>query len=295
MAKKHNLTTISLVNKKGETVTVKNFTTKFRPFVLPIFALLTLNLVFSVALSVNQITKPNHSQQVVASNQTLLSNSTQTQSGVALLLRAMQHLQNTNNVTITSTGNTHALGTQAIHIKRMYDGSTHFMENIGTGLKNFANRIYYTKNYAVVRVNGTPTSNTTANWTGKVTNYSYEDFVNKFHITPNTFLPYDITALTILSTGPVTNTNDKFEFLVQLHPTLSTKQYEQSLESLGKVSSNITFQSVELKVTINQNQQFEKVESNEKFSVQMLGLTKQCSSHFTTQFNFESPAQIPTM
>lgn len=129
---------------------MKNKKFNFRALTIPLFVLITANLVASVAFSVSAMSKQNTTQTsgvYTTINQTLMQQPT---TSTAMFLQATQHLNNTNNVTIKSKGEIKTFTTQKISITKMYDGATHFSQNITTGLKNAANRIYYTKNYAVV-------------------------------------------------------------------------------------------------------------------------------------------------
>lgn len=267
----------------------------YQSVTLPIFALVTLNLLFSIGLNANAKTQTEHVQQTVT--QTTVANTAQAQpqSSMAMFLKAVQQLQNTKNVTIKSSGELKSFVTQKIKLTRMYDGVTHYSENITTGLKNAANRIYYTNDYAVVNMRGTEVSNNSVNWNGKVSNYTLSEFIEKFHMSPTAFLPYDISAVSIIGASIATPHATGYEFAVNLHPKLATKAYAKNLQVLSKLSNEINFQSVTLHVVLNDKFEFVKVMSDEVYTIQIMGIPKQCTSHVTTTFDFVTKANIPSI
>lgn len=264
----------------------------FKSLTVPLFIVLGINLMFSLGLGL--YTKYSTPATVVQNN-TIATQNVNVNNGSALLLKAIENLKYANNVIIKSSGEIKAFTTQKIKITKMFDGVTHFSENITTGLKNAANRIYYTKDYAVVNVRGTNISETGATWNGKVSNYTYDEFVKKFHIAPDAMLPYEINYLTITSSTKPVKKGNYYEFTVNLNPTLATKNYAKNLQTLTKLNNEFNFKEVVLDVVLNEDFNFVNVTVKEKYEIKVLGITKECTSNIKTNFDFKTKAIIPTV
>lgn len=272
----------------------------YKMLIIPLFIFVTANLIVSIALSANQYNKTKNSGSIVnhvvsQSTNVLADNKQENINSMSLFLKAYDNLLNTKNVTIKSAGTINTFVTQKINLTKIYDGKTHYSQNITTGLKNVATRIYYTPDSTVTTVKGNDISANNAKWNGKVTNYSYSEFVNKFHLPPSTFVPYEISTLTISSVSPATKINDGYSLEISLHPTLATKNYAKNLQTIASLSNEPTFSDVSLKVTIDQNGNFKTIEVNESYNIKIIGITKKCTSNIVTSFDFISKATIPTV
>lgn len=272
----------------------------YKMLIIPLFIFVTANLIVSIALSANQYNKTKNGGSIVnhvvsQSTNVLADNKQENINSMSLFLKAYDNLLNTKNVTIKSAGTINTFVTQKINLTKIYDGKTHYSQNITTGLKNVATRIYYTPDSTVTTVKGNDVSTNNAKWNGKVTNYSYSEFVNKFHLPPSTFVPYEISTLTISSVSPATKINDGYSLKISLHPTLATKNYAKNLQTIASLSNEPTFSDVSLKVTIDQNGNFKTIEVNESYNIKIIGITKKCTSNVLTNFDFMSKAIVPTV
>ena len=162
----------------------------YNKYALPIFALVAINLLGALTLSLNTANKTSKSNSngYVANQIAVVNNQ---ENSVSLFLQAYENLQNSNQVSNYSTGKIKTIGTQTVNITRLYDGKTHYSQNITTGIKNSASRIYYTNDYVVTSVKGTNITPTSATWNGKVTNYTLAQYKEKFYLGPDMYLPYE--------------------------------------------------------------------------------------------------------
>lgn len=272
----------------------------FRLLVVPLFIFVTANLIISIALSANTYNNTKNSGSVVnhvvsQNTGSAVSEKDSSVNSVSLFLKAYDNLLNTNNVTIKSAGTVNTFVAQKINLTKIYDGKTHYSQNITTGIKNAATRIYYTPDTTVTTVKGSEITADNAKWNGKVTNYSYNEFVKKFHLPPNAFVPYEINTLTISSASPVTKNNGTYSFNISLHPTLATKNYGKNLQTIASLSAEPTFFEVSLKVVVDEQGNFKTIEVNESYNVKIIGITKKCTSHIVTNFDFATKATVPTV
>lgn len=119
--------------------------------------------------------------------------------------------------------------------------------------------------------------------------------MQKFSLSPSTFIPYDISALTIIGASPAVKHSGGYEFTVSLHPKLAVKNYAKNLQTITKLNNEFNFKSVTLNVTLNENFEFAKIDVVEKYAIKVLGINKDCTSNITTTFDYRTKANIPTL
>lgn len=278
---------------------LKNKKVNYRAFVIPLFALITLNLVLSIGLNLNANTKAQTSQPT---NVEYVSNVVATKQGnesaINIFNQAYKNLLASKNVNIKAEGNVNSVVNQKITITKMYNGTTHFVENINTGFKTNASRIYFNKanNNEVVMLKGTQVKNTTANFAVKPINMTYAKFKQTYSLSPDTYLPYNVSAITITSASQVaTAENGNYTFTLKLHPTLATKEYGDSLKKTLSLRTAPEFNEVNLTVTVDKSYNFNKIAVVENFDIKWLGIKMNCNNTFVFDFDFAKKVVIPSI
>lgn len=288
-----------MINKKPHTNKSKLIKTKgkFRPLVVPVFVLLSINLAMSITLNIDTY---NASTIIDTTNNQLTASSyileTELPSSMDLLNTAYDNLLNSDNVTMTSIGKMKSAVNQDIYIKRMYDGKTHFLQNINNGIKSNAMQVSYTAPNDVIMIKGTNIRNDSAQWNGKVSTMTLDEFTQKYVIPPTSYLPYKINAVTITNIGSVTQTqNGDYTFSVSLHPTLATGDYAKSIQNIARLKSLPTFKSLKLNITVDEDYNFKTIQVKENYSIRWLGINMNCNTDIETNFDFATKATIPAI
>lgn len=264
----------------------------FKSLTLPLFAVLSLNLIIALTASLSAYQKTTSSQSVATQSATLLA--TQPRTATQLFLSAVEKLNSASPVTITTTGEVNTFVNQKVYLKRMFNGSTHFTQSVTSGFKSAALRTYYTNNYDLTTQAGKKINGHTAEWNGKITNYNLTEYLNKYYLRPDSFFPYDISAENIISTSAPLKLNGRgYSFTVSLHPQNSTTNYAKQLQSLIKLNSKVNFESVVLVVQLNEDETLSEININENYTVSMMGLSKKCTSSYVSHFDFTQKVTLP--
>lgn len=272
---------------------------KFNLYLLtaPIFCLLLVNFFVMFGFSVStraQQNKTETSSQTLLASQTVLTTAPYT--ATDLFYAALNHLNTQTNVTVTSEGVSQSFVTQQVYQTKAYDGSTYFTQTVTTGYKNAANRIYYTKDYDLTFLKAKSVSTNQVVWQGgTITNFSYDAYVEKYHILPDTFFPYTFTNNSFIATSAPTKTASGYTFTCSLHPTLATKEYAKNLQTTFKLKNEVTFQTVTLTVHLNLNKEFVSVGIEEAYQVNLLGFVKNCIATYQMNFDFFTKTNIPVI
>ncbi len=269
----------------------KNKKFNFKVLILPIFIVVTLNLIIGLGMSFSTVNNNNSAEK----NMTLIANyntsNVQTLDSISVFLKAQENLNKATNVRLETKGEVKSFVTQNIYVLKLYDGKTYFTQNITTGFKTFANRIYLSDN-KITTIGGTKVTDTNATWNGTTKTYTLQEYKNKFHFTPESYLPYTINAISITnSTQPIENENG-YSFTLTLHPEISTKQYAQNIKTTLGTNSLPVFNDIKLKITVDQNFNFKTIETTETFTIKIFGISKECNSKYLTSFNFTDKQNI---
>ncbi len=267
----------------------KQVKVNYKAVVIPVFAIIALNLIFSIGLSVN--TTVNNKKEINATtiaNQIAIQNKALT--GKQMFFKANDNLNNSPFYTITSEGEVKSFVNQKIKLKKVFDGKNHFMENTTTGFKNVATRIYATDN----NIRSVKSKNDlTFKQTHKPITYSHSEFENKFHLSPKNVFPYIINDLTITSSTTPKKVQQGYEFSLSLHPTLATENHAKNLSKLTGLNNSPKFNYVKLNVLVDENYNFIKIDIEEEYAIKVIGIGKLTKSYLTTYFNFkDKPAPV---
>ena len=263
----------------------------YRLFIIPLFIIITANLIVSIFLSAS--TTSNTNNNLYTANNLAVNPDKKQLSSIELFTDAYKNLNNAKNVTIKSSGEITSIGKQTINLTKVYDGATYFLQSIVAGLKSSATRIYYS-GQTVTKIIGTDIGNNTANWNGKVTNYTLNEFLNIYTLNPSAHIPYDINPLSVISGTDVDKTPDgNYNFTISLHSQLAVKSYAKNLKATLKLKSEPEFKQVTLNVTLDSSLNFSKIDLYENYNVKIVGVNKNCTTSMSTTFNFDKKAIVP--
>ena len=196
---------------------------------------------------------------------------------------------------VVGTGKVLSMGTtQTVYSEKLYDGSKHSFVSISAGIITVASCDVILPNGSIDVYAGSNPHATGATWTFDK-NYSASDFQAMSGVMPNAPHPYIISDSTFDQASEVVY-NDQtgnYEFTIKLKTVESVLLYYKQVQRSGGLEAEPTFNSIEIKFTINKDWQFVQTDIVESYKAVKFGLPVGCDGTLTTVYNYDGEVTLP--
>lgn len=185
---------------------------------------------------------------------------------------AEYYLGKAENVAKNGLGKITAMGvTQGMFAKKYKKGNDYFIEEISSGVVSVAERqLYNIENASIDIFSGSNIKDDgSAKWSkDKKETLSYDDFKDKYGISPSDFIYYIVSSKTVKDSGKVeTKANGNLVYFVELETNYSTMKYGKKINVTSGATKIPKFESIKITFEIDNNWQFQQIRYQESYQV----------------------------
>ena len=185
---------------------------------------------------------------------------------------AEYYLGKAENVAKNGLGKITAMGvTQGMFAKKYKKGNDYFIEEISSGVVSVAERqLYNIENESIDIFSGSNIKDDgSAKWSkDKKETLSYDDFKDKYGISPSDFIYYIVSSKTVKDSGKVeTKANGNLVYFVELETNYSTMKYGKKINVTSGATKIPKFESIKITFEIDNNWQFQQIRYQESYQV----------------------------
>ncbi len=201
---------------------------------------------------------------------------------------------------IISHGKVATIATQSVYSRKAFNGEKYTFESISKGLLTIATCSVMKKDASNVDLFlGENVREDGADWTGKKTTYTTEEFYDYAGCTPNVLVPYIISSKTILYEDTVeikeTTYNDipVYQYSVQLKTEASELYYVREVKQKSGLESYPEFFDITYTIMIDENWNFVHTEVIENYKVVAFKAPANCQGTMSSDYIFNQPVKLP--
>lgn len=205
-----------------------------------------------------------------------------------------------NSFYLESKGGVTTMGiTQSVYSIRAYDGNTYQLSSQSKGMLTLAICAVYNKNGNNVKlIQGNNITDTTADWTGAVTNYTADEFKQENGSLPNVLSPYIVSSKTIKNENDIKieqtllNESNVYSFEMELDAIPAAAYYYKQVKLTSGLADYPIFNKIKIKVFIDENWNFVQTQIEESYTVKY-GIAAACLGTLTIDYTFNEQVDLP--